>query len=49
MANPMLGMFDFTKVSNPKPTIAAAPVSAAGKAECIKLHPHAAPASLGNI
>jgi len=49
MANPMLGMFDFTKVSNPKPVVAASPVSAAGKAACIKLHPHAAPASLGNI
>ena len=45
----MLGMFDFTKVSNPKPVVAASPVSAAGKAACIKLHPHAAPASLGNI
>ena len=30
-ANPMLGMFDFSKISNPKPKIGAAPVSAAGQ------------------
>jgi phospholipase C len=48
-ANPMLGMFDFSKVSNPKPAIVAAPVTAAGKAACIKLHPHAPAASLGNL
>jgi phospholipase C len=45
-ADPMLGMFDFTKISNPKPTIIASPVSAAGKAACIKLHPNAKPATL---
>ncbi len=49
LADPMLGMFDFSKVSNPTPVIAASPVSAAGKAACIKLHPHAPAASLGNI
>ena len=38
-ADPMLGMFDFTKMSNPKPTIPDAPISAAGKAACTKLHP----------
>ena len=48
-ANPMLGMFDFSKISNPKPKIGAAPVSAAGKAACIKLHPQAVEPSLGNL
>jgi phospholipase C len=38
-ANPMLGMFDFTKMSNPKPTLPAAPVDPAGKAACSALHP----------
>ena len=38
-ANPMLGMFDFTKVSNPKPTLVDAPVDPAGVAECAALHP----------
>jgi len=38
-ANPMLGMFDFTKVSNPKPTVPSAPVDPAGIAACAALHP----------
>jgi phospholipase C len=38
-ANPMLGMFDFSKVSNAKPTLVNAPVTAAGKAGCTALHP----------
>jgi phospholipase C len=38
-ANPMLGMFDFTKVSNPNPTLPAAPLDPAGVAACTALHP----------
>ena len=38
-ADPMTGMFDFTKISNPRPTIPNAPISPAGKAACTKLHP----------
>jgi phospholipase C len=47
-ANPMLGMFDFTKVSNAKPTIVAAPVSTAGKQACIGAHPNAVPTDPAN-
>ena len=38
-ADPMLGMFNFTKMSNPKPSCSRAPVDPAGKAACIALHP----------
>ena len=38
-ADPMLGMFDFSKMSNAKPTLTNAPVTAAGKAACTALHP----------
>ena len=38
-ADPMLGMFDFTKASNPKPTIPNAPVDPVGAAACLALHP----------
>jgi phospholipase C len=38
-ADPMLGMFDFTKASNPKPTIPNAPIDPVGAAACIALHP----------
>ena len=38
-ADPMLGMFDFTQMSNPHPTIPASPVDPAGKAACTALHP----------
>ena len=38
-ADPMLGMFDFTKPSNPKPTVPAAPIDPAGEATCLALHP----------
>ncbi len=38
-ADPMLGMFDFTQMSNPHPTIPAAPIDPAGKAACRALHP----------
>ena len=48
-ANPMLGMFDFTKVSNPKPTLLAAPVNSAGAAACIAAHPSAVQPSAGNL
>jgi phospholipase C len=48
-ANPMLGMFDFTKVSNPKPTLLAAPVDSAGAAACRAAHPSAVQPSAGNL
>jgi len=48
-ANPMLGMFDFTKVSNPKPTLLAAPVNSAGAAACIAAHPSTVQPSPGNV
>ena len=38
-ANPMLGMFDFTKVSSPSPTLPDAPVDPAQTAICATLHP----------
>ena len=38
-ANPMLGMFDFTKVSNPSPTLPDAPIDPAQTAICAALHP----------
>ena len=38
-ANPMLGMFDFTKVSNAHPTLVDAPVDPAQTAACSALHP----------
>ncbi len=38
-ANPMLGMFDFTKVSNPKPTLVDAPLDPVQTAACAALHP----------
>jgi len=38
-ADPMLGMFDFSKMSNPKPSLPNAPVDPAGKAACFVLHP----------
>ena len=38
-ADPMLGMFNFTKVQNAKPTLVGAPISAAGKAACLTLFP----------
>jgi phospholipase C len=38
-ANPMLGMFDFTKVSSPNPTLPDAPVDQAGLDSCSALHP----------
>jgi phospholipase C len=38
-ADPMLGMFDFTKVSNPKPTLADAPIDPVQTAACAALHP----------
>ena len=38
-ANPMLGMFDFTNVSNPKPTIVDAPIDPVQKAACAVLQP----------
>ena len=37
-ADPMLGMFDFTHVSNPHPSVPPAPIDPAGRAECRKLH-----------
>jgi phospholipase C len=48
-ANPMLGMFDFTKMSNPKPTLVNAPVDAAGTSACIAAHPSAVKPSVGNV
>jgi phospholipase C len=48
-ANPMLGMFDFTKVSNPKPTLLAAPVDSAGAAACSAAHPSAVQPGAGNL
>jgi phospholipase C len=38
-ANPMLGMFNFTKMSNPHPTVPNAIVDPAGKAQCAAMHP----------
>ena len=38
-ANPMLGMFNFTKMSNPKPKIPAAAVDPTLAAGCAALHP----------
>jgi len=38
-ADPMLGMFDFTKMSNPKPSLLAAPIDPAGVTACTALHP----------
>ena len=49
LADPMLGMFDFTKMSNPKPTLVAAPVDPAGKAACIAAHPSSVQPSPGNL
>jgi len=48
-ANPMLGMFDFTKVSNPKPKLLAAPVDPAGTSACIAAHPSSVTPSPGNL
>ena len=38
-ADPMLGMFDFTQVSHPHPSIPSAPIDPAGEAACTALHP----------
>jgi phospholipase C len=38
-ADPMLGMFDFTHMSQPHPSIPASPIDPAGRAACKVLHP----------